>query len=72
MVLSLRGDYMKMKFIGKDGSLGYKFGAIYDIKIETIGDYIYVLSEGHLRCPYSSLEKLLENWQEIKGCRFLF
>lgn len=61
---------MTAKFIGTNGSMGLKTDVIYPISIETSqdGKYIWVkirnpqTHETKL-CPYSSLEKLTENWK---------
>lgn len=63
---------MKAKFIGKNGSMGFVTGRIYNIK--TRCGFVYgktpclivvdVLNKNS--CPYSSLESMLENWELIK------
>ena len=60
---------MKLKFIGKDGSMGLMHGAVYECEISTHGSFVYVDWRGDWTkgyCPYSSLAKLLENWEERK------
>lgn len=63
---------MKAKFIGEDGSLGFVNGATYNIEtcVEShwfsMGGLIVVYVVGsRLNCPYSSVEKFLENWEVI-------
>lgn len=64
---------MKLRFIGKDGSMKLKHGRVYEIvKIITIDNYIYVMwTDGpgvNVRCcPYSSLSALCANWSDVKG-----
>lgn len=61
---------MKLIFIGEDGSRGFKRGKTYDcaISVHTGSRIVWLatVADGKLlRCPYSSLKKLLENWLEI-------
>ena len=66
---------MKLRFIGKDGSMNLKHGRVYEIvRIITMDNYIYVmwkddpLSAVNVRsCPYSSLSALCANWSDVKG-----
>ena len=53
------------KFIGEDGSGGFKKGAMYLLKIKITYGYIIVSSENNksLWCPYGSLNTFLENWK---------
>lgn len=55
---------MKVKYIGMDGSMGYKTGETYIVSLKTSGKYILLCCEGHKICPYSSLNALLKNWEE--------
>jgi len=57
---------VRMKFIGKDGSMGYKTGDVYDVEIKSSGKFIILSSKGYIRCPYSSIKALLQNWEELK------
>lgn len=59
---------IKAKFIGEDGSLGYKYGKIYKLNIN--GFYstttIRILRDDNQGvCEYSSFEKFLENWTNV-------
>lgn len=67
---------MKLRFIGEDGSMGLRYGRIYICRIGTsmellsMNECIWVefdtgTSRGVRRCPYSSIKKLLENWEEV-------
>ena len=61
---------MKLIFIGKDGSMGFKRGRTYDCMISAQAgsnriDIAAFAVGKFLRCPYSSLKKMLENWLEI-------
>lgn len=62
---------MRLRFIGKDGSMNLKHGQVYEvISLEAVNDYIRVMwkDNGHLRsCPYSSLSALCANWSDVKG-----
>lgn len=62
---------MKLMFIGKDGSMGFKRGKTYDCEIGGKAGsnrvYLCTISDGKvLMCPYSSLKKLFENWLEVE------
>ena len=58
---------MKLKFIGKDGSMGLVHGKIYRVSLRTIGDYIIAyISKGlyhEVMCPYESLKAFAANWE---------
>lgn len=63
---------MKAKFIGKDGSLGFVNGVTYNIETRvqsywfgTSGVIVVYVVGSRLNCPYSSVEKFLENWEVI-------
>ena len=59
---------MRFKFIGKDGSMGLKYGKIYKVSIRTIQDQIWIFwidDFPFAGCPYDSLQMLLTNWQEV-------
>ena len=54
---------MKFKFIGADGSMGLKKGEVYELKTSIISGILQVRWRKEFCCPYSSLEKFLENWE---------
>ena len=57
---------MKLKFIGENGSIGFKYGQVYECRLVSLRDgQIVVCADGNLYCPYSSLRKMLENWEEV-------
>ena len=62
---------MKLRFIGKDGSMNLKHGQVYEIiSLEAVMGYIRVMwkDNDHLRSsPYSSLSALCANWSDVKG-----
>ena len=53
---------IKGMFIGKDGSMGFQYGKKYKLCTRCNNNLIYVSTTDGLYCPYSNLEKLLENW----------
>lgn len=57
-------NYIPLRFIGKDGSMGLKKDYRYFVKIYTHRGYIVVNWDRGL-CPYSSLETLCENWESV-------
>ena len=61
---------MKLKFTGKDGSMGFKRGKTYDCEIgsKLKGRWVWVRTsiDGKIVCcPYSSFKALFENWMEV-------
>ena len=58
---------MKLKFKGKDGSMGLRHGEIYDAGMYAYQGYVWVtwLDNGmRRRCPYSSIKTLMDNWED--------
>ena len=53
---------MKFKFIGADGSLGFKKGKIYCLKTKIEHGLIFIYY-GIKCCPYQSIESFLANWE---------
>lgn len=53
---------MRLKFIGKDGSMGLKHGIVYSVTIFTEYGKIIVRLGPHRYCPYSSPQALAANW----------
>ena len=57
---------MLARFIGKDGSMGFKTGQKYELKSKCANNKIIVkTANDKLFCPYDSIESFLRNW-EIK------
>lgn len=57
---------MLLKFIGKDGSIGFKHGQQYDINITNSDKHIIVLySPKGLSIPYSTPKSFAANWQKV-------
>ena len=50
-------------FIGRDGSMGFKHGKSYGFITYCKNDVLILRTIEGLYCPYSNLEKLLENWR---------
>ena len=57
---------MKLKFVGKDGSMGLTHGNIYDVQITATHKNIWVFWDSN-GCPYSSPQNLAKNWEALKG-----
>lgn len=55
---------IKMKFIGQNGSLGLRYGQVYDVKIDVTENMVWV-EWGNNRCPYSSIANFLSNWSSV-------
>lgn len=52
---------MRLRFVGANRSMGLINGMIYSVEIYSRNGYIWVQWK-HGRCPYPSLQKLMENW----------
>ena len=57
---------MKCKFIGKDGVMGLKKGAVYEV-ITSIQCNLLWVTWGDNSCPYRNLESFLKNWEVVKS-----
>lgn len=57
---------MKARFIGKDGSCGFRKGEIYDVWSSVLSkkSWIMICTVDNTKfCGYSNLEKIFENWE---------
>ncbi|WP_024854754.1 hypothetical protein [Mediterraneibacter gnavus] len=61
---------MRGKYIGRNGSMGFRTGQTYEIRTELTKIYknkkkndVIMLRSGKLFCPYDSVESILENWE---------
>lgn len=64
---------MKVKFIGKDGSLGFVNNATYNVityvesNLFSTKGWIFVqVYNSNLKCAYSNVEMFLENWEVME------
>ena len=56
--------YYKMTFIGKDGSMGFKYGKTYELSLTNQNNYIVIrCSSPAVTCPYTTVGTFLENWR---------
>lgn len=60
---------MKLKFIGKDGSMGLLAGKVYDVYIRTEDTHNKIVALidrggwfGKFYCPYDSPQAFAKNW----------
>lgn len=51
------------RFIGRDGSLGFRCGQIYEIRAYTRLDGLVMLMFRGKGCPYKNEGKLKQNWE---------
>ena len=62
---------MRLKFIGKDGSMGLKHGNVYPVGVRSAPDDPYIVvawpdeSGSTNVCPYSSPAAFAANWSEV-------
>lgn len=62
---------MKLKFIGKNGSMGLIHGKVYNVDLFVNGKYFCVRWRTSIWkpakvCPYGSVSKFAENWEHPK------
>lgn len=57
---------MYYRFIGKDGSLGFVTGNIYDLEVCRDNNGITIYSKPGVRCPYSSWKTFQKNWESVE------
>lgn len=64
---------MFLRFIGANGSMGLTYGEVYEVRIKTKNDYIWVIIPmfqfrdkvfGKWECPYSSPQSFAANWEK--------
>lgn len=56
-------------FVGKNGSMGFKNGEEYKFFTYYYAGYLHLKTVNGLWCPYSSMEKLLDNWRILNDNR---
>ena len=50
-------------FTGKNGSMGFRAGRFYAVTIvKRKGEVVLIAPDDGLKCPYSSLDTMLNNW----------
>jgi hypothetical protein len=54
---------VRLRFIGQDGSMGLKFGEIYQASVETKRDGTTQMTRPVI-CPYASDEAFARNWAD--------
>lgn len=61
---------MRARFIGRDGSMGFEHGKVYNIetyigsRLFRRGGFLWLRDKSSgLKCPYSNMESLLNNWE---------
>ena len=59
---------MKLRFIGRDGSMGLIHGNIYDVHIVSgkKNRLIWASWRFDMACPYSSMAAFMANWEDVK------
>lgn len=67
MVQPVNASSMDMTFIGKNGSMGLRYGARYTVAVFYAEGYYWAgwndVEGRTIVCPYTSLKTLLDNWQ---------
>lgn len=59
----------RAKFIGEDGSLGYRHGQVYELYVYPTGPkYAITIQrrDGSGTCPYTSVKAWRRNWEPIE------
>ena len=61
--------YLTATFVGEDGSLGYKKGQSYTLRVtqfrEGMEIHISIANSEKGKCVYSSLYKFFQNWENV-------
>lgn len=52
---------MKLRFVGKDGSMGLTHNKVYDVTVKSSYGFMWVSWSGG-NCPYSSPDTFAQNW----------
>lgn len=60
----MQAEYIALRFIGTDGSMGLKHGHIYPVKVYSVLGKI-VVDWDNGRCPYTSPSSFAANWAKI-------
>ena len=55
---------IKLRFIGKDKSMGLRKGNIYNVCLSSESNYIWVKWNNSI-CPYASPKSFSMNWEEV-------
>lgn len=55
---------MRLRFIGTDGSMNLNHGKVYDVKVTSHKEYIWVKIGLFWQCPYSSPQTFADNWEK--------
>jgi hypothetical protein len=53
-------------FTGTDGSMGYRKGELYSLKVAGSHGVAVQRLDGTGKCPYQSLSAFLANWSDVK------
>lgn len=55
---------MQARFVGKDRSMGYRHGQVYDIAVSEWSPMQPVILRP-IRCPYGSYQAFYDNWTPL-------
>lgn len=60
---------MRAKFIGKNKSMGYKNGRVYELATTDCGKFFWVVDINGVGrpTPYTSMKTLQENWEILRA-----
>lgn len=61
----MQTEYIALRFIGADGSMGLKHGHIYPVKVYGVLGKI-IVDWDNSRCPYSSPSSFAANWAKVE------
>lgn len=56
---------MLLRYIGEDGSMGFRHGRTYDVRLSSNNVWIWVHTRLGLYCPYESPQAFAENWTNV-------
>lgn len=55
--------HMFLKFIGQDGSMGFRNDKYYEVRVYSDYHFIWVATKDGRRCPYSTPQAFSSNWR---------
>lgn len=70
----------QFRFLGKDGSLGYRKAKVYTLRIKALSNFSAMANgyqieihryDGSGFCPYKNIETFFMNWQQIDTAKML-
>jgi hypothetical protein len=55
--------WLYLKFIGQDGSMGFRHDHYYEVKVYSANRFIWIETRDGVKCPYVTAAALAHNWR---------